>query len=204
MGHKRLPSLPKGEPAFHTLRDDEYDDDGRPKGRLVVEYREFRNASGNVAEWIAEYEDLPGYLGFGDTIATALSRLWQDFGERPHFRVQRIKRTSKQWERHIISQGKAEAAGTMIGLVSRTSELRNMAARRFQTKTDKAREANDRLRAKFLSELGRFVAGYPSLSEGELEHLAKQKNFDDLALAAHMPWQLERREARAKFPSMDS
>lgn len=183
------------------LCDDDYDIYERPKGRLIIEFRVFRNAVSEQAEWIAQYEELPGYLGFGDTIERAMERLWQDFGDRPHFRVPRIRRNLEQWKRYCRSKRNAEAAGALIGLRSKSSELRTDAARRFNVGTDNALDANNRLRAQFASHSGLFVAGNPSLPETDLEKLAKEKFEFDMLLAEHMPWRLEHREARAKFPS---
>ena len=184
-----------------TLGDDDYDTQGRPKGRLIFEFQVFHNALSEQAEWIAQYEELPGYLGFGDTIERATERLWQDFGDRPHFRLPRFRRTLKQWERYCLSKRKAEAAGALIGLLSKSSEGRNTAARRFSVGTDKARDANNRLRSQFVIRRGLLVMGNPSLPEKDLERLAKEKFDLDMLLAEHMPWRLEHREARSNFPS---
>jgi hypothetical protein len=182
------------------LGGDQYDESGWPKESLSVVWRSFNLAQGPYACWIAEYGDLPGYCGEGASVQEALDNLWQDFGPRPHFRVERKRRNHGQWRRYFEARHNAWAASAFLGFDSRSSDAIASVARDFPARFQRIQEENRAHRASFNPLHGRLVAGKRRMETEELQTLTAQKIELSLFVATNTPWRLERQEARDKFP----
>jgi hypothetical protein len=183
------------------LSDGDYDCNGWPKGELRCEWRSFQLAHVPHECWVAEYEKLPGYCGEGATVDDALKALWQDLGERPHFRVTRNRRTNESWKRHFTSQHNAWAAGALIGFGTLSKDSVSSAAAVFPVRATNIQTAQKDFKALFEPINGYLVAGSRQMSENDLKKLTQQKIELSMFMAEHMPWRLERDEARTQFPN---
>ena len=81
--------------AATPLSDASYDAAGWPIGQLLLTWHTYTLALGELSCWVAEYKDLIGYYGEGETISAALDCLKQDLGRRPHYRSCASRRTKK-------------------------------------------------------------------------------------------------------------
>ena len=80
----------------------------------------YRGTKDEAGLWIARLRDLPGYLGWGNSEAEAIARLWQEIGDGPVYDVRGMHRLAPTAEniRYVLGQAKrveaarAEAEGT--------------------------------------------------------------------------------------------
>lgn len=196
------------------LADADYDELGWPIGTISIAHRTYDSIYGPQASWIAEYHDLPGYLGFASTIDDALMRLRQDLGTRPHFRVAREKpRTLHQWQKHIGQKHSlpAAAAGQVVarqakGLSrpSRGSDGMDAAAKAIGRRKEVAVAAMDEFEGSFGQQAdGKWSVGDPVWAAEEMMRVRDTQIELELLAAERTPWLLERDEARKKFPTRD-